>query len=828
MEPAELVELHRVYHEAIANAESDPYRYGFRLPHWAKAEEQLKEVNEVVALGGNRCLGGEQEIYDPVEDCYKRVDEIQDHFHVNAWDGRRMVVARAEKPFRKPLSGIYRVSLDNGQALVCSKAHLLLTPVGWRSLGLLHIGDSLLNSQPLSSTDHQSSILARTLSRFLVGVRHCWQKAQDCLDRCFACFRQCGEQPLLAACIDQSFSPSQGDAQAHTSLSCNTCRCSLLHASYSFQQPMGDLGNKSRCTQTCLCGDHLATLDDQHQNEVQFSGTLSHVCGRPCKSPLRLFWNRIQKTLGFALSNLGFFLLGCKCESVRRGIVCCGTCGDNSTGGNDVKIVSVDYLRDDVVWDFHVPIYNNYIAAGVISHNSGKTQWGAFTVVRAAIENPNSEIMCFAQTSEVSIRQQQSAVWEWLPAELRTKQTSSGTYISYTKKNGFTDSSLILPNGSQIIFKTYSQYQNNPTILEGAELGSRSPNWHNVGCWQDEYLLGPELINTLRFRLATRNAKMLLTFTPIDGYTEVIKEYLDGAKSLETREAELLNGELVPYVQRSKKRNASVHYFHSQDNPFGGYERIKETLVGRPREEILIRAYGVPVKSHATKFPKFNKEVNIVDPSKIPTRNVTRYHIIDPAGAKNWFMAWIAVDETGTFWVYREWPGVDVGDWAEWKGGKWMPGQGAKGQGFGIRDYVELIRDLEGDEEIAERLIDPRLGAAKYQAADGASSIIEDLNDQDIVCIPAPGLEIDDGLQALIGKMAWDTTKPRDSVNRPHFFVSSECENIIQALSEYTGDGGLKEAHKDPIDVLRYAAVSGIDHMDGQAISVTIQGSGGY
>jgi hypothetical protein len=469
---------------------------------------------------------------------------------------------------------------------------------------------------------------------------------------------------------------------------------------------------------------------------------------------------------------------------------------------------------------------NEIVALG--GNRSGKTQWGAFSVVRAAIENPNAEIMCFAQTSEVSIRQQQSAVWDWLPAELRTKQTSSGTYISYTKKNGFTDSSLILPNGSQIIFKTYSQYQNNPTILEGAELGSRSPNWHNVGVWLDEYLLGPELINTLRFRLATRNAKLLLTFTPIDGYTEVIKEYLDGATSVESREAELLNGELVPYVQRSKKRNASVHYFHSQDNPFGGYARIRETLVGRPREEILIRAYGVPVKSHATKFPKFNKEVNIVEPHTIPTKNVTRYHIIDPAGAKNWFMCWIAVDESGTFWVYREYPSLDVGDWAEWRGGKWVPGQGAKGQGFGIRDYVELIKDLEGDEEIEERLIDPRLGAAKYQAADGASSIIEDLNDQDIACIPAPGLEIDDGLQALIGKMAWDTTIPQDSINRPHFYVSSECENIIQALSEYTGDGGLKEAWKDPIDVLRYAAVSGIDHVDGSHISVTIQGAGGY
>ena len=466
-------------------------------------------------------------------------------------------------------------------------------------------------------------------------------------------------------------------------------------------------------------------------------------------------------------------------------------------------------------------------------NRSGKTQWGAFSIVRAAVENPNSEIFCFAQTSEVSIRQQQSAVYDWLPAELKTKQTSAGAYISYTKKNGFTDGSLILPNGSQIIFKTYSQYQNNPTILEGAELGSKSPVWHNIGVWLDEYLLGPELINTLRFRLATRDAKMLVTFTPIDGWTEVIKEYLDSAKTVESRPAELLNGELVPYIQRSKKRNASIHYasihyFHSQDNPFGGYERIKEALEGRTREEILIRAYGVPVKSQATKFPKFNAAVNVIPNDKIPTKNITRYQIIDPAGAKNWFMCWVAVDETGTYYVYREWPSVEHGDWAEWKSGKWIPGEAAKGLGYGIRDYVELIQNYEEDEEIFDRLIDPRLGAARYQASDGASSIIEDLGEMEIICNPAPGLEIEEGLQALISKMSYDTSKPLDSVNRPHFYISQDCENIIRALAEYTGEQGLKEAWKDPIDVLRYAAIADLDHVDSKKSQVTIQGNGGY
>jgi hypothetical protein len=290
----------------------------------------------------------------------------------------------------------------------------------------------------------------------------------------------------------------------------------------------------------------------------------------------------------------------------------------------------------------------------------------------------------------------------------------------------------------------------------------------------------------------------------------------------------LLGGELVPYVQRSKKRNASIHYFHSQDNPFGGYSRIKEDLANRSREEILIRAYGVPVKSHATKFPKFNKMVNVVEPSSIPTEDVTRYFIVDPAGAKNWFMCWIAVDSTDTYWVYREWPSVDVGDWAEWKHGKWVVGAGAKGQGCGIKDYIDLILGMEEGEEIFERLIDPRLGAAQYQGHDGSSSIIEDLSDQGMVCIPAPGLGIEDGLQALISKMSYDTSKSLDSVNRPRFYVSSDCQNIIQALSEYTGDGGLKEAWKDPVDVLRYACIAAIDHVDQNAMFATKRNTGGY
>jgi hypothetical protein len=91
---------------------------------------------------------------------------------------------------------------------------------------------------------------------------------------------------------------------------------------------------------------------------------------------------------------------------------------------------------------------------------------------------------------------------------------------------------------------------------------------------------------------------------------------------------------------------------------------------------------------------------------------------------------------------------------------------------------------------------------------------------------PAPGVDIEHGLQLLNDLMAYDDQKPVSAMNRPKFFVSEECENTIFALLEYTGAGGKDEAVKDPVDVLRYLAVAGAEYVDAKAPVVT--GGGGY
>jgi hypothetical protein len=462
-------------------------------------------------------------------------------------------------------------------------------------------------------------------------------------------------------------------------------------------------------------------------------------------------------------------------------------------------------------------------------NRSAKTTGGAWLVVRCAMDNPNSLIVCFSQNAELSVLVQQSAIYKALPAEMKAKTLGAQEYISYTTQNGFAGNGLILPNNSRILFKTYSQFTQNQTVLEGLELGCYDPKTTNLGAWCDEYLGGPELINTLSFRLATRDAKLLLTFTPIDGYTETVRQYLDNAVTEESKVAEALKGASVPYIQRSVKKNAYVLYMHTKDNPFSGYERVLEEARNKNDDDwIKTRLYGIPTKSATTLFPRFNTAINVIAHEKIPTKNVTRYMVIDPAGRKNWFMCWIAVDATDTWYVYREWPDVNVGEWGTWRGSKWGAGEGAKSLGYGIRDYVDLINRMEDTENIHERLIDPRLGQAKYSHEWGQSSIIEDLADAGIICVPAPGLDEADGLTALQTKMAYNQNAPIDAINRPHFYVSDRCQNIIWALQEYTGAGGPDEQAKDPIDVMRYAAVAAIYFCDENSMQVTRNSRGGY
>ena len=131
--------------------------------------------------------------------------------------------------------------------------------------------------------------------------------------------------------------------------------------------------------------------------------------------------------------------------------------------------------------------YDEVITFG--GNRSGKTTGCAKLTMEAVTENEDGHLVCFSQNQDTSIKVQQAAIWEMMPKEFKRKTKSIEGYINFSMQNGFTANSFIFPDTrTRVDFKTYTQFSNNQTILEGFEFGFNKTSGSNIGAWLDEYL----------------------------------------------------------------------------------------------------------------------------------------------------------------------------------------------------------------------------------------------------------------------------------------------------------------------------------------------------
>jgi hypothetical protein len=468
-------------------------------------------------------------------------------------------------------------------------------------------------------------------------------------------------------------------------------------------------------------------------------------------------------------------------------------------------------------------------------NRSGKTFFANRMLVHLAQTIPEAEIRSMHVSEERSISDAQRYIWQNLPARYkRAKKKSANHSLQYNQKNGFNAGKAIFPptdpnaeRGSTIFFNNYRQFQADPQIFEG---------WAAHCIHADEEI--PENIFTsLLARLTDFKGRLILTFTTLQGWTPLINSLLKGAETVRTRYSELLQRDLPVEQISANWPDCRIHYFWTQDSPFIDGKELMRTYSKQPLETKLARLYGIPSKSFEGRFPKFSRETNVVEHSKIPfiadpSINATRYFICDPGGSKPWSAMWVGVIPDGRAYVYREFPDQSMGGpWAlpHVNGaGKSVgkPGPGQKPLGWGYIQYRDHFLDLEGGEDIFERIVDPRMGAATVRTKEGESNIINTMSNLGFVFRSAPGVDIEAGIAKINDALSWDDTEPMNDENTPKLFVSDHCENTISALMEYTADATRSSAFKDFPDCLRYFYVSGPDHISESSLQAT--GGGGY
>lgn len=452
-------------------------------------------------------------------------------------------------------------------------------------------------------------------------------------------------------------------------------------------------------------------------------------------------------------------------------------------------------------------------------NRAGKTEWMAKRVIQTLINKDKAMVWCLHTTQKSSIQMQQNVIWKYMPPELKNCKKTKVTNIAYSQKNGFSEESFILPNGSQCVFMNYAQKRD---VIEGGECDM---------IWCDE-LVPMDWVETLRYRLVTRRGKLVVTFTPVSGYSQVVKEFVAGCSFQKWLPAEILDPNTtyvggvpkghMPYIAECHRNNAGVIWFHSKLNPYNPFDELVKTLEGKNLYEKKIRAYGWADNTVGNQFPRFG-DIHIIDDKDVPEEG-THYMVTDPAGARNWFMIWAKKGDDGNLYVYREWPDISYGEWAlpsEKPDGKEGMAQ-RNGAGMGIDDYKNLIKSLEDNEDIMERYIDPRAGATQAIGRDGGTSVIEllDSGEKPMYFSPAAGVSIEQGVAMINDLLSYDFSQPISPLNQPKLFVTKNCKNLIYCLKEWTGADGDKGSTKDPIDCLRYLVVMQPEYINQQLLPI--------
>jgi len=373
-------------------------------------------------------------------------------------------------------------------------------------------------------------------------------------------------------------------------------------------------------------------------------------------------------------------------------------------------------------------------------NRGGKSEYAAKRTMMMLQFVKSARAWCFHESNQNSVEYQHPLMWKYLPPDQRKKTRTEVAYISYNQKYGFSDSKFVLHNKSECIFRNYEQDREK---IEGGELNL---------AWCDE-LVPPDWVETLELRLATRSplSKMLVTFTPVKGYSACCKMFQDGAEIMHEASAFLCpkdegvelpdyalhlqdcmswmkgeSGQLptppgrkfetVPRLMKSLGGDGkrAVAFFHSSDNPYGNPSAVVDFIKGKPRWYVRERFYGLANKTMASRFPKFDPKVHCINEDDIPKEG-TNVLVVDPSSGRNFYMAWFRVVGEKVY-CYREWPsgyeipevGV-VGPWALPDGKKPDGRQGPAQDpfGFGLWKIKREIARLEKWEDCANYKYQP-------------------------------------------------------------------------------------------------------------------------
>lgn len=435
-------------------------------------------------------------------------------------------------------------------------------------------------------------------------------------------------------------------------------------------------------------------------------------------------------------------------------------------------------------------------------NRSGKSEGLADYVIRKNLSKPKQKWWVVGETFQDSVAIQQTKIWNLLPK-------SEIKYGKYDEIHGFTNRKLQLKNGSLITFKSYDQ-------------GWEAFQSDDIdGIWNDEeppYTIYREE----RMRLVDRDGELLISMTSLKGVTDLIQGIYEDAEAIKLQYAPLVDKEL-PRI--AEKGGIKLYFLWTSENPHINQARLYQETRMMERDEILSRAYGVPVNMAGKIYPMLNKSVHVIPFENMPEGHYTLYHVLDPHDRKPWAIVWFAVHSTGTIYAVDEYPNKDF---VEMKFDDKTYAEYAKV----IKQKEANLKEIFGVKTIRRRIIDPNFGNKTVQLAKRQGGQAQTTPKKQLQKL---GLKYRDGIDSLQAGhlkvrelLHYERAKNSDEiVVQPKLMFTEDVPNTVKGMFRYswkdivTASGDEKDKvqpqdkYKDFPDCVRYGCMSDLAYDDG-------------
>jgi phage terminase large subunit-like protein len=598
--------------------------------------------------------------------------DIGKPFEVYAWDGEKTVVAKATPPFKKKgLRKMYRITMSDGQWVEASAFHrILITSGDYISVDTLYDSFHGFPQQKVSEKCYNTvdgfslleSNLDTSLSTHFEDVFYWIGKASNFQLSCLWDYRQYGELPHAEQDNDQVSVPSQDGVPPHD---VDVLRVGVLAHKYTNIQK--------------LIHDHLSTLYVYCRNAVQFFVSL----GKVFYTTFRQLFREHQEIRMLSFEKLGQPQLT---ASTDWNTHLNGSLAYNTPlvfNGN--HIISIEPIPCQEVYDFEVKEYHNYLAGGLIHHNTVIMDyflrvWGKhpqkhknilpddkIRTIRFASENLPGE----SEGDEVKNTQYPVLKRRFNPSWVIKDITARKTVIQVQPQT-----MRILANGEKCMTK--------PVNFEFVSYGQSTQAQAGVqrkSVYIDESA-PKDFFDEQIPRLLAADGDLILSYTPIPGnigweFDELYERarLIYRTKAVRDRIKER-TGEDIPEIQETNsKDDIAVIMAATDDNPI--YAKLAEEkskrvgkvitvndyiteMLGLISDEDVIdaRRYGLFRQLSGKIFKAFSEKIHKISydkyfPDGVP-HEWRHFRGIDWHESTPWAIGWVAVSPNDEIFIYNE------------------------------------------------------------------------------------------------------------------------------------------------------------------------------